>query len=272
MTISILGCGWVGLPLGQQLLTEGHTVKGSTTSDEKIKTLEQAGIEAYQIEFNPTMQCSDCTEFWDTDLLIIDIPPDRKRDDVDEYFPNIIQSVIEQIEEHRIGKVIFISSTSVYPNEGKIVQEKDAGPASRDSGRALLRSEHMLFEQNFETTVLRLAGLYGYDRHPVYYLSGRQNLSRGKAPVNLIHRDDVIEITSRIIKDDVMGEVFNVCSDGHPPRKALYTAAAEHFNVDPPSFAEENGEDTNYKIVSNEKVKKYLGYTFYYPNPMDHTP
>ena len=27
----ILGCGWLGLPLAQQLVEDGHIVRGSTT-------------------------------------------------------------------------------------------------------------------------------------------------------------------------------------------------------------------------------------------------
>ncbi|MEZ7854793.1 MAG: SDR family NAD(P)-dependent oxidoreductase, partial [Cyclobacteriaceae bacterium] len=30
--ISILGCGWLGLPLARQLVQQGHQIKGSTTS------------------------------------------------------------------------------------------------------------------------------------------------------------------------------------------------------------------------------------------------
>lgn len=33
-TVSILGCGWLGLPLAEQLLAEGYSVKGSTTRAE----------------------------------------------------------------------------------------------------------------------------------------------------------------------------------------------------------------------------------------------
>ncbi len=273
MTISILGCGWVGFPLAQQLISKGQDIKGSTTTQEKIDTLSRVGIESYLMRFNPTLECDGCNDFWDCDLLIMDIPPDRNRNDVEDFYPKLVENVIEHIKSHEIPKVIFISSTSVYPNTGDIVHEKDAGPATRGSGKALLRSEHLFFNENqFDTTVLRLAGLYGYDRHPVYYLAGRKNLSRGKAPVNLIHRDDVVRIIVRIIENDITGEVFNVCSDGHPPREALYTAAAEHFDLEPPTFTNNDGEENSYKIVSNEKLKNYLEYRFYYPNPMDHTP
>jgi UDP-glucose 6-dehydrogenase len=39
MKISIVGCGWLGLPLGEKLAKSGHQVFGSTTSVEKIATI-----------------------------------------------------------------------------------------------------------------------------------------------------------------------------------------------------------------------------------------
>ena len=48
--ISILGCGWLGLPLAKSLLEKGFSVKGSTTSLEKISVIENSGIDAFHIE------------------------------------------------------------------------------------------------------------------------------------------------------------------------------------------------------------------------------
>ena len=47
--ISILGCGWLGLPLAKALIGNGFSVKGSTTSYEKISGLEQGGITTFLI-------------------------------------------------------------------------------------------------------------------------------------------------------------------------------------------------------------------------------
>ena len=35
--ISILGCGWLGLPLAKSLLAKGYKIKGSTTSESKLE-------------------------------------------------------------------------------------------------------------------------------------------------------------------------------------------------------------------------------------------
>lgn len=42
--ISILGCGWLGLPLAKALIENGFSVKGSTTSTDKLTALENDGI------------------------------------------------------------------------------------------------------------------------------------------------------------------------------------------------------------------------------------
>ena len=38
--ISIMGCGWLGLPLAAQLVKAGYNVKGSTTTPEKLEVLQ----------------------------------------------------------------------------------------------------------------------------------------------------------------------------------------------------------------------------------------
>lgn len=270
MTISILGCGWLGLPLAESLIEQGHHIKGSTTTAAKISELEEKGIEPYLIKLEPALKCKNCEAFWNTDLLVLNIPPGRKRENVIEYHEAQIQSVTEQIQSSSINHVIFVSSTSVYPEFPGVVAEDDAkeGKAGRDSGEALLRAEKMLMENEaFETTILRFGGLYGYDRHPVKYLAGRTGLAKGKAPVNLIHRDDCIKIIEQIIKKEIKGEIFNAVSDGHPPRKMYYTIAAKKQGLIPPKFKKEIQKD--YKVVSNQKLKGELNYHFLYPNPLD---
>ena len=44
MQVSILGCGWLGLPLAKALIGEGYTVKGSTTTPAKLNLLKEEGV------------------------------------------------------------------------------------------------------------------------------------------------------------------------------------------------------------------------------------
>ncbi|HLR26447.1 MAG TPA: SDR family oxidoreductase [Fodinibius sp.] len=271
MIISILGCGWLGLPLAEQLRDDRHTINGSTTTEDKLQVLKGKSIRPFYIKLDPDLNSNADPSFWDAHLLILNIPPGRNRKDVQSFHRHQIEEVVNQVTDSPIKKVIFISSTSVYPAQPGIVAEADATPgqAARPSGNALLEAEQLLRKQtDFNTIILRFGGLYGYKRHPITHLAGRKNLDGGSAPVNLIHRDDCTGIIKKVIKSDIAGGTFNAVSDGHPPKSMYYPAAAKAFGYEPPTYKQDEAENGN-KIVSNSKLKKQLGYKFKYPNPMD---
>lgn len=276
MIISILGCGWLGFPLGQSLLRQGHQIKGSTTTGNKYEILKKNGIEPYLISVPDTLNNPENDSFFESDVLFINVPPGRGNPDVAKQYPKIIQLVRDRIEsytdEKSIKKVIFASSTSVYPAEEGVFCEDDAdlSNTARPSGTAVLKAEQILLESSsFGTVVLRFGGLYGYDRHPIKFLAGKKNVPSPLKPVNLIHQDDCINIIEEVLKNESFTGVYNAVSDGHPPRKTLYQSAAKHFDVEPPTF-DKDSESKN-RVISNKKLKKELDYTFIYPNPMDHT-
>lgn len=271
MIISVLGCGWLGSPLAERLLSQQHTVKGSTTTQKKVKILKQSGIDAYLLKLPDSFSDEKTDPFWDCDVLILNIPPGRRNPDVKEDFPALVERVVDKAKSHDISWIIFASSTSVYPKFGGITTEEDAkkGEAARKSGEALLKSEDIIKASGIDYTILRLAGLYGYDRHPVKYLSGKTDLDDASKPVNLVHQLDCVNIITEIIRQKKRNEIYNVVSDGHPPRREFYQCAAKRFNLPPPTF--KSDENSNYRIVSNEKIKSDLFYEFFYPNPMDHT-
>lgn len=276
MIVSILGCGWLGFPLAQTLLRHNYNVKGSTTTRTKYEILKKNGIEPYLLTVPDTVNSPDNAPFWDSNTLFLNIPPGRGTPDVEREYPEKIKAICNRLlnsagEDH-IRKVIFASSTSVYPSKEGVFKEEDTdlSDTARPSGTAILKAEQQLLDSTeIETMVLRFGGLYGYNRHPVRYLAGKKNLSSPLKPVNLIHQDDCIQIVKRIIEDDLSPGVYNAVSDGHPPRKTLYQSAAEHFHVEPPTF--DHSSDSMNRIISNEKLKKELGYSFIYPNPLDHT-
>jgi len=69
-TISILGCGWLGLPLGEYLKQKSYKIKGSTISIEKLGLLKKKGIEPFLINLNPTLQGKDIDQFFECLIYI----------------------------------------------------------------------------------------------------------------------------------------------------------------------------------------------------------
>ncbi len=258
-TVAILGCGWLGLPLAKTMIANGMAVKGSTTSAGKLAAFKKDGIEPYLITLRENAVDGDITGFLDcADILIIDIPPKAKSG---EDFAGKMRTLIPHIETAGIAHVIFTSSISVYGANQGLVTEDTVPQPETESGRQLLEAEKLLHGNSyFKTTVIRLGGLIGGGRHPVYHLAGGQNLPDPGAPVNLIHRKDCIGIIMAVIRESLWGELFNAVFPHHPTRKEYYTKKALEAGLPVPGFSEENFSAG--KVVDAQKIKQGQGYIF----------
>lgn len=78
--ISILGCGWLGLPLAEALISNDFSVKGSTTSSSKLGDLENLGVLPFLIALQPNAIDGDITTFLKgSEILIIDVQHNLRR-------------------------------------------------------------------------------------------------------------------------------------------------------------------------------------------------
>ena len=100
-TISVLGCGWLGVPLTKHLQKSGFSVKGSTTSSEKCEILERDGILSTRVLLNENEAIVDDFQFFNCDVLIISIPP-RRIEGIEHIFPAQIAQLIPLILKHKI--------------------------------------------------------------------------------------------------------------------------------------------------------------------------
>ena len=270
--ISILGCGWLGLPLAKSLLSKGYEVKGSTTSESKLEVLKNVGISPFQIQLDAHQIIGNMEDFLkETNVLVIDIPPGLRREfstSLEMTFVNKVKTLIPFIEKSGIQKVVFVSSTSVYGDGFQIVEitEETQPNPDTESGKQLVIAETLLQSNSyFKTTVIRFGGLLGDDRHPIKFLAGRTNVENPDAPVNMIQREDCIGIIEEILKQVQhdnweWNQTFNAVAPQHPTRKAYYHKKAEIFNLPLPTFAEDS--ESKGKIISSKKVETILGYSF----------
>ena len=268
--ITILGCGWFGLPLAKSLLSKGYNVKGSTTSATKLKTLKEAEIMPFQIQLNEQEIIGNVSDFLhETDVLIIAIPPGLRKEILSSEemtFINKMKTLIPYIEKSGIQKVLFVSSTSVYGDRFPIIEYTESTQTHPDteSGRQLVLSEKLLQSNlHFKTTVIRFGGLLGEDRHPIKFLAGRTQIENPDGPVNLIQREDCIGIIIKALDFayiDKWGETFNAVAPQHPTRKNYYQKKAQQFNLPLPNFVEDS--KSKGKIISSKKVETILDYSF----------
>ena len=101
-TISILGSGWLGLPLAQRLRQSGYLVKASTRSPDRIEEITAVGAEAALFDIESLSKATD--DFLNADILVINITSKN----VDAF-----RILVEKVSASSIKNLLFVSSTSV---------------------------------------------------------------------------------------------------------------------------------------------------------------
>ncbi|WP_378180954.1 hypothetical protein [Aquimarina sp. SS2-1] len=261
--ISILGTGWLGLPLSKALLKEEYCVKGSTTSESKLDHLFNEGISPYIIKVSEEGPVGAIDSFLEeSEILIINIPPGLRKNP-ESNFVGKIENLIPFIERSAIQKVLFVSSTSVFEDleDFPIITSENVPNASSNAGKQLIEIEQLLLSnQKFETTILRFAGLFDTRRHPATMLSKRKSIKNPLAPVNLIHREDCIGVIKKIVKTDSWNITFNASYPDHPKKSTYYTRICNQMNLPKPDYDFETRSKG--KVIDSDKVETKLGYTF----------
>lgn len=267
MKISVLGCGWLGFPLAQSLEKQGHKVKGSTTRVAKLSELRQAGIEPLWLQLTPEPKGIGWDYLLDCDVLIINIPPRLEKTGLD-FHPVQIRHLVKLIEGSSIKQVIYVSSTSVYPELNREVNEADVTLPSQSASPALVEVEQLIQNLSQSTLILRCGGLMGYERIPAKYVAGKKDLTTGEIPVNYIHRDDAIGVIEAFLQSPALwNTTYNVVAPLHPTRQEVYLASCPSFGYEPPTFKESDANP--FKIISSQKLQTALGYRFIYSNPLE---
>jgi nucleoside-diphosphate-sugar epimerase len=264
-SISILGCGWLGLPLAKSFITDGVRVKGSTTSPGKLSMLQTLGIEPYLVQFSDAEGPAGFPEFLDSSVLIILVPPGRDPQKQENYF-RLLNGLTRAIDKSSISKIIFVSSTSVYGETNETFSETGSPRTDTETGKRMLAAEEIISTiADIPVYILRLAGLIGPGRHPGRFFAGKKEIPNGLAPVNLIHQADAVGIVRALVTGKPEPGIFNGCAPDHPSRQDFYTYAAEKLGVPLPQFLPER---KTWKIISGEKAEKELSYRFMYRDLM----
>jgi len=261
-TIAIAGLGWLGQPLAFRLATLGFSVKGSVTTVEKATLLQQNGFDVYPVQISESGIEGEVQALLNNaDCLIGMIPPGLRKNTGADYVLKMVH-LLEAMKQSSVSKIILVSSTSVYADSQGKVTEKDEPEPDTIAGKQLRQVEELFLNtEELQTTIVRFGGLIGGSRQPVKYLAGRKDLADGNAPVNLIHREDCINILAEILKQDVFGKVFNAVNPNHPIKSDYYIQKAKELGLEPPTFMKADSNEI-FKQVDSENLKTVLNFSF----------
>ncbi len=263
MQISIIGLGWLGLPLAKRLSSQRHIIKGSTTSEEKLKTLDYDNISCFQVILKEGSIAGDIEKCLSgSDILILNTPPGLRRNPDSNYVAKI-EALIPHIVQSSIQRVLYISSTSVFSDGYPFtdITNKTLPDATTNAGLQIRKVEELLYTNtSFDTTILRFSGLIANDRHPARMMSKRKDIPNGNAPVNLIHRNDCIGIIEAIIEQEKWNLSLNASYPDHPTKKEYYNKICKNLGYKLPDFSQ--GTLSNGKVIDGSYVESLLNYSY----------
>ncbi len=277
MRVLIVGCGYVGLPLGVELVKQGHEVFGLRRNAGGEAEMFAAGLKPLIADITEPEALARLPGPFD---WVVNTVSSTKGGE-EEYRRVYLQgtrNLIEWLAPTPLKKYLYTSSTSVYgQTDGSLVKESNPTEPSSATSRLLVETEKLLLEavqaRKFPAVILRVAGIYGPERGHLFqqYLRDEARISgKGERIINMIHRDDVAGVIIAALKNGRAGEIYNAVDDEPVAQIHFFRWLSETLGKWMPPFAteEENAQRkrglTN-KKVSNRKLKMELGVALKYP-------
>ncbi|MCJ8291791.1 MAG: hypothetical protein HRT58_18515 [Crocinitomicaceae bacterium] len=256
LSVTIIGCGWLGLKLGKELVEKGYSVNGSVRKPAGFGALESVGINPFELDLEKSTDVPTSISMSER-ILVISIPPiDRKKP---LRYETMLQELLNQFSDET--KVIFTSSTGIYPKNAANYTE-DFSFSNEQESTILNIAENVVRNSNKSSVIFRLGGLVGPDRHPIRFLQGRKGVKNPHGPINFVHQEDCVRALLQAIENKEFSGTFNLVFPNHPTRKNYYTEAAKFYKVAAPIFNEENEVE---RLISSEKINRDVNFEFKFP-------
>jgi len=269
MRVLIVGCGYVGLPLGGALAGLGHEVHGLRRSANTHAAMEEAGIVPHAIDIIRREQLDNLPEPFD--WIINTISSGRGGE---EAFHGVYvegtQNLIDWFAGSPPQKYLFTSSTGVYgQTDGSWVDEDICAEPSGNTGRILLEAEALVL--SIDGIILRLSGIYGPNRGHLYrqFLKGEAVMTGNPNRwMNMIHLDDVIGCILAAMETAGPGTVLNATDNEPVTQQDFFQWLADQLDRPLPSrkpdVTPHKRAQTN-KRVSNSRAHEMLSWTPKHP-------
>ena len=277
MRVLIVGCGYVGLPLGVALVRQGHAVSGLRRNPDAAGELEAAGIRPLFADITRPGELENLPRDFD---WVVNCAASGGGDMAAyrELYLTGNRNLIEWLRAAPPRRYVYTSSTSVYgQNDGSLVVETDPVAPETETGKILVLTENLLLaaatEIKFPAVILRLAGIYGPGRGYwlKQFLNGEARIEGdGSRLLNMIHREDAAGAVIAALNHSPVGQVFNVVDNEPVSQSDFFKWLAEKLGrplppTAPADAATSRRRGVTNKRVSNQRLKKLLGYEFKYP-------
>jgi len=278
MRVLIVGCGYVGLPLGAELARQGHEVFGLRRSALAEAEMKSAGITPFHADITQPETLENLPRDWDW-VVNCSASGGGGADDYRKVYLDGNRNLLAWLAESPPKKFIYTSSTSVYAqNDGAIVTESSPTEPEAPTAQVLVETEKLLrtavAERQFPAVILRVAGIYGPGRGHSFkqFLRGEARIEGdGARWLNMIHRTDLIGVIVAALERGTPGEIYNAADNAPASQLEFFIwLAAELQQPLPPKVAADaevwRKRGVTNKRVSNAKLRAELKYEFKFPD------
>jgi nucleoside-diphosphate-sugar epimerase len=234
--VLIIGCGFLGEAAADLFLAGGKKVLGIVRSPESTHASARSHRN-FSAESPFRIACCDVTDPASVEALapqVRGVPlaiyaVSSGRGGAEAYAAIYRDGLRRILEKWNPGKVLFVSSTSVYGQcDGSWVTEESAAIPGRETGRILLEAEQIALSSG--GGVARLSGIYGPGRSVLLrkFLTDEARLEDGGGRwINQIHRDDAAAALLRLGDPALPSGIFNVSDNVPATQREVYGWMAE---------------------------------------------
>ncbi|WP_045413748.1 NAD(P)H-binding protein [Vibrio owensii] len=268
----IVGAGWLGTPLAQTLIDQGHQVTVTRRSQTRLDEFPLTSVQPALLDLNEPhsqQQLVELIERHRIERIVGAFPPGFRKGNGQEYAQQW-QRLVSATKQSSVNKLLMVSSTTVYPNLAVDMKEEDATLALAqtsehfsDNARIMLQAEQYVIDSGIDYAIVRCSGLIGSDRHPSRFAMRLKQVSR-KAPANMVHQNDAVAATAFAL-NQIDNEVVNATTPNTVSKAEFYQAAITQSDLDialPPVT-----ETADKRILADKLVA--LGYQFQFNSTLD---
>src|SRR5262249_468456 len=162
MRVLIVGCGYIGLPLGAELVNAGHQVFGLRRDPRAEVPIRSAGIEFLHCDITKSDQLARLPADYDWVIDCVSSSGGNAEAYRAVYLEGC-RNMIAWVAKRPPQKFLYTSSTSVYgQTDGSVVTESSSTEPASALAKILIETEQVLLApsqtQKVPVVILRLAG------------------------------------------------------------------------------------------------------------------
>jgi nucleoside-diphosphate-sugar epimerase len=294
MKCLIVGCGYVGLPLGAELVRQGHEVFGLRRS--AADELKAAAIHPLAGDVTKPETLAKLPRQFD--WVVNCVAAGGGAENYRQIYLEGNRNLVSWLADSPPKKFVYTSSTSVYgQDDGSVVTEESPVEPEADTAKILVEAEKVLLATAggsgtgvppvrtethgrdaratiFPAVILRVAGIYGPERGHWFkqFLKGEACIEGdGSRFLNMIHRDDLIGVIIAALERGQPGEIYNAVDDEPVTQLRLFRWLAARLKRPLPPKIPMSAEirrkrGVTNKRVGNAKLRTEMKYEFQFPD------